>query len=600
MVYSLIINGMKKYTHKTICLSLVFLLINLRAVRADILPIGFFDAATSNTNGCSGWTLDPDFPSSNLSVHFYIEDASNPPYYMTIIGSTTANLPRPDVNTATGYPGNHGFTYTVAYQHRYKKIYAFAINLGGTTNPQLSNSPQVVDGFSNLRYSFYMDLVNTNRVLELDLYGKKTNTTKPLIVMVHGGGFIAGDKTNFTASAKVLADAGYMVALVNYRLMGDPDGNTNTPGNTINLCAGNLINEISWYWAIQDINAAIKFLSYNSAQYGINKNKVFLYGESAGAIAVLHLAYASQQEIYNEMGGYNYFNNNPTLGNLDQSTHPPYRVATYTIKGIATVAGALTRSSFLQSSEKTPVIMLHSPCDKLVNYNIGNSYWGNFNNAVPPVGVTTSCIRPMWGSKYIVDKFEQWQQQGITVPCHKLYTGCSTHAYGNNGVYYPDHGLNAPEVIQFRETLFLNFANTISNNLACSSSPPIGPLPGLTLNPYCSATFACTDVSSPFYYYRTAANSSTNNFTDDVGSDIKCYPNPSNEKVTISVTNVNCTYLTLTIYNSKGELIGKEHIIPDDSGNFNHHLNCTEFAPGIYLIMAQGKNYSAKTTLIKN
>lgn len=558
----------------------------------DQLPMGYFDIATSTINGCSGWTLDADAPTSNLAVHFYIEDLNNPPYFMTIIGSATANLPRPDVNTATGYPGNHGFAFTVPVQHRYKKIYAFAINIGGSTNPQLTGSPLVIDGYSNLRYSFYMDTY-TNRKLELDLYGKKLPTKKPLIVMVHGGAFIAGDKTGFASTAKALADAGYMVACINYRLMGDPDGTGTEPFNLVTLCNGSMINEISWYWAIQDLNAAIKFLAFNENTYGVDKNKVFLYGESAGAITVLQLAYATQQEIYNALGGQSYFLNTSYLGDLNHSTHPPCAVATYTIKGVGSVAGALTRSSFLQSNETIPFLMLHSPCDKLVNYNIGNSYWGGNN--------PTSCARTMWGSKYINDKFELWQSQGINVPCHKLYTACSTHAYGyNTNGFYPDHGISVPEIIQFRENLFLNFTNTIIANGVCSSTPPVGPIPGLTLNPYCYANFTCADLGSPYFNFRVNHASPETSFDESIQQRLKCYPNPAQNEITLSAEAIIDRQLTICFYNSMGEKMLEQIAPTTQTGNWEHHIELKKFIPGLYIVVVQGENYLDKIALIKN
>ncbi|WP_425392322.1 hypothetical protein [Ekhidna sp.] len=111
-------------------------------------PIGYFDSAGTGSNSCYGWAIDPDYPNSSLSIHFYID---GPAGIGQFIGSTIANKPRPDVNSATGYPGDHGFNFTIPnrYKSGYRKIYAYAINLGGGSNLHLNNSPKSIGSVPN-------------------------------------------------------------------------------------------------------------------------------------------------------------------------------------------------------------------------------------------------------------------------------------------------------------------------------------------------------------------------------------------------------------------------------------------------------------------
>jgi hypothetical protein len=109
-------------------------------------PIGNFDIADPK-NGCTGWAIDPDTPSAAVSIAFYANQPAGTAgsVYM---GNATANLPRPDVNAATGYPGNHGFNWVIPTHFLnpcQPRVYVYAIDTSGTgVNPLLSGSPKIM------------------------------------------------------------------------------------------------------------------------------------------------------------------------------------------------------------------------------------------------------------------------------------------------------------------------------------------------------------------------------------------------------------------------------------------------------------------------
>ena len=102
---------------------------------------------------------------------------------------------------------------------------------------------------------------------KFDLYSPtspKPQGGYPLIIYVHGGGFVRGDKFgNEDSLATILSglDKGYMVAAVNYRL----GGTDKAPAQIV------------------DVKAAIRHLKANAAQYGFNPDRIALFGVSAGA-----------------------------------------------------------------------------------------------------------------------------------------------------------------------------------------------------------------------------------------------------------------------------------------------------------------------------
>jgi hypothetical protein len=75
---------------------------------ANKAPIGYFDRVRDD-GVADGWTLDPDNQNASNTVHIYIDGQH--------VGTTTANLSRPDVNQQ-GYQGNHGFEYNIPPQFR--------------------------------------------------------------------------------------------------------------------------------------------------------------------------------------------------------------------------------------------------------------------------------------------------------------------------------------------------------------------------------------------------------------------------------------------------------------------------------------------------
>lgn len=83
----------------------------------------------------------------------------------------------------------------------------------------------------------------------------------PVIVWIHGGAFISGDKSQIANYAKIIAHEGYAVAGVNYSL--GPAANYPKP--------------------VLQVQAALKFLQDNAQRLRLDMSHVILAGDSAGA-----------------------------------------------------------------------------------------------------------------------------------------------------------------------------------------------------------------------------------------------------------------------------------------------------------------------------
>ncbi|MFK7767555.1 MAG: SMP-30/gluconolactonase/LRE family protein [Mariniblastus sp.] len=101
------------------------------------------------------------------------------------------------------------------------------------------------------------------RKLLADIFVPKTanaDNKAPGVVVVHGGGWLKGDKTKFRALALELARRGYVTAAIEYRLGG----------------------ESAFPAGMHDCSAAVRFLRANADDYFLNKKKIGAVGGSAG------------------------------------------------------------------------------------------------------------------------------------------------------------------------------------------------------------------------------------------------------------------------------------------------------------------------------
>ena len=117
--------------------------------------------------------------------------------------------------------------------------------------------PQNIKIDKNVEYSSINGLS-----LKADVYSPLDLSKKyPGIAMVHGGGWISGSKENEKYMAMELASKGFVVIAIGYRL-----------ADAAKYPAG-----------IEDIETGIEWLRKNHKKYSLDKNKIVVLGESAGA-----------------------------------------------------------------------------------------------------------------------------------------------------------------------------------------------------------------------------------------------------------------------------------------------------------------------------
>jgi len=143
--------------------------------------------------------------------------------------------------------------------------------------------------------------------LVLDLYKPlgDNNTRRPLLVLIHGGAWVGGckdDAAGLVVIAQEMAQRGYVVASVNYRLgwhkSGTPIANPYTDpqaGATLYPADSSEIIR-ALYRGQQDVKGAIRWLKARAGTDSTCSERVLVGGESAGGFLALAVGFLDRDE----------------------------------------------------------------------------------------------------------------------------------------------------------------------------------------------------------------------------------------------------------------------------------------------------------------
>ncbi len=132
--------------------------------------------------------------------------------------------------------------------------------------PAAATAQSAVDVRRDVRYG-----VTTGKPLLLDVYppaARADDSRRPAVVMIHGGGFRAGDKGSWEPEARRVAEKGWVAFSVDYRL----DEPTAFPAE------------------VDDVQAAVRWVREHAGEYGIDPGRIGAVGESAGGTLAAMLA----------------------------------------------------------------------------------------------------------------------------------------------------------------------------------------------------------------------------------------------------------------------------------------------------------------------
>ncbi|MEO5302285.1 alpha/beta hydrolase [Enterococcus cecorum] len=163
---------------------------------------------------------------------------------------------------------------------------------------------------------------------ELDIFlpTDSTKTKHPVIISIHGGGFVACDKRNGEMIQPMLTglERGYAVVALNYRLA----PNTKFPK------------------PVQDIKQAIRFLKANADTYHLDPDLFFVWGGSAGGYMTLMSCVFQDEPLFD----------NPDDPNLEQNTNIAGAVAWYPLSDFATCDDELKINSYINRFTRSEIV----------------------------------------------------------------------------------------------------------------------------------------------------------------------------------------------------------------------------------------------------
>ena len=250
-----------------------------------------------------------------------------------------------------------------------------------TENVVYGNAP-------DLPYIFLFEWNTVDIDLEMDIYqpSQDTITNRPVIIFIHPGAFFTGNNEvdDMVSLANSSAKRGFLAVSISYRL----------GLNVLSDYSG----ERAVYRGVQDLSAAIRFLRENYLQYGIDKEKIYAWGSSAGSFVGLHSIYTEDDERpESTYGGFG----DPDLGcincegnDYDQDGRPNALISCW---------GAIGDLDWIGQENTIPLIMFHGTADDVVPYESGYPF---------TVGITLPFV---YGSSLISERLNNLNIQNIMI-----------------------------------------------------------------------------------------------------------------------------------------------------------------------------------------
>lgn len=265
---------------------------------------------------------------------------------------------------------------------------------------------------SDIAYGSNVTYDGKSQTLLMDIYEPSGDTAskRPLIIMAHGGSFLAGSKTgsDIVPLCRDLAKLGYVVASIEYRL-----GMQSFPFMDSTSAAAAVMR------GVQDGRAAVRYFRKNiltgGNSYKIDIDNIYFGGSSAGAFISLHIAYmylASEIPAYLDTtkhagikGGIEGLSGNPGYPS--------------NVKAIVNICGAISDTAFMKKGDIS-VLSFHGDKDMTVPYG----------SAKITVGIIP--LLKVHGSASVTYKANKL---GI-VNCFKIYYGQGHVPYIGNPALY--------------------------------------------------------------------------------------------------------------------------------------------------------------------
>ncbi len=256
------------------------------------------------------------------------------------------------------------------------------------------------DSLMNISYGSAIDYAGHEVDLLMDIYKPlgEYNCKRPIMVLVHGGAWIAGSRKDpgIVTMARAFAQRGWVAAAINYRLGTHKTSNYSMfalCNDQISAPCGYISDSAEVYRAnyraMQDAKGAIRFLKSRHNIDSTDIDNVYIAGESAGGFVALAVVFTDQEHekhpscytidaapvpdpdllTYGCIPSPNDLSR-PDLGHIEGHLH----TGTYdaTVQGAGSLYGGVLDLGMLHQANDTPwVYLFHQGSDIIVHYQEG-------------------------------------------------------------------------------------------------------------------------------------------------------------------------------------------------------------------------------------
>lgn len=466
-----------------------------------------------------------------------------------------------------------------------------------TSNIIYGNAPSVNGPF------FTVESSTSNQNLVMDIYQPTDDTfnLRPAVIFAHPGGFLTGNRTvdDMNALCDTLARKGYVTATIDYR-------------KGFNLTSNQGLHSVrAVYRGIQDGRTAVRYLRANSALYGIDPNKIYFVGSSAGSFIGLHSIYLdTTSEIPSETGSISYFNitppfnhTAPILGPLDIGNNLSFNGKP---DAVVSMWGAIQNTTLITPNNTTPVLLIHGEADSTVSFNSGSP----FGFSALPIAYGSNPINTRL-NQLGINNHETYFVAGQGHEFHGTSNGNWSNGTGGNS-YYP--------IIVNRITQFLwkqhkptanynwsanentiSFTDTSTGSLAWwwdfgdgSFSNEQNPIHNYsTSGDYLVKLYVENNIKSWDEITKTV-NVTTLSTNEQELNSLSVYPNPTKETIQVNWQS-NQSELNYQLIDFTGKIIHQNQTITN-----GENISLSNLADGLYFITLFSEEDSKTIKVIKN
>ncbi|RYY23996.1 MAG: alpha/beta hydrolase, partial [Chitinophagaceae bacterium] len=235
------------------------------------------------------------------------------------------------------------------------------LNITLSAQTHVRYKTQVFDHAERTRNIYYGKAEPQVKRHVMDLYMPSGDTAgnRPVIVLMHGGGFKFGSKNNsrMRVWGRHFAKKGYVCVSINYR---------KRKGNPLRHFPDLALACVT---AAEDAITATQYLKQHAVQLGIDTSKIILAGHSAGAMIALHAVYSTPNDIRHML------QNPESVADTVVTTSQRHNPAS--VAAIINFWGAIYDTTWLQHA-KVPIVSVHGDRDRIVPFDFkDNNLFGS-------------------------------------------------------------------------------------------------------------------------------------------------------------------------------------------------------------------------------